>query len=432
MEFTKGRRNFLVTLLSFMVGMIYFIPYIRISFYDQTVAALQLTNAQMGILGSVYGTLAIFCYGIGGILAQKFSPKLLIAVSLAGTGAVSLWQATFPSYTCLIIIYCLYAVFTTATLWSPYITMMRSFGTDAEQGRLFGISESMRSVVSAVVGFIFIWIFSLFSNETGGYRAILIIAAVIYFVFAVLALVCFPNTAKAEKKERESRGNILAAMKLPGVWLVGLFIFFCYALNCGGAYYFGTYTTQVLHTSQAVSSGLQILRTYILAIGLGIVGGIVIDKFKYRSRFLMLALAGATIASAIMPALSGYMWAAIVVSVIISGINYMIKSVYYSIMDEAMIPRDLTGAASGIISFLAYVPDAFITAMVGGWLDQDPIGGFNKLFIFMALCGAAAILCAVLINRQYIKKEQLTFCRQCPEKIFSLALPGFWEVEILC
>lgn len=405
MEFTKGRRNFLVTLLSFMVGMIYFIPYIRISFYDQTVAALQLTNAQMGILGSVYGTLAIFCYGIGGILAQKFSPKLLIAVSLAGTGAVSLWQATFPSYTCLIIIYCLYAVFTTATLWSPYITMMRSFGTDAEQGRLFGISESMRSVVSAVVGFIFIWIFSLFSNETGGYRAILIIAAVIYFVFAVLALVCFPNTAKAEKKERESRGNILAAMKLPGVWLVGLFIFFCYALNCGGAYYFGTYTTQVLHTSQAVSSGLQILRTYILAIGLGIVGGIVIDKFKYRSRFLMLALAGATIASAIMPALSGYMWAAIVVSVIISGINYMIKSVYYSIMDEAMIPRDLTGAASGIISFLAYVPDAFITAMVGGWLDQDPIGGFNKLFIFMALCGVAAIICAVLINRQYIKKN---------------------------
>lgn len=78
MEMSKGRRNFLVTLLSFMVGMIYFIPYIRISFYDQTVVALQLTNAQMGVLGSVYGTLAIFCYGIGGILAQKYSPRLLM------------------------------------------------------------------------------------------------------------------------------------------------------------------------------------------------------------------------------------------------------------------------------------------------------------------------------------------------------------------
>lgn len=405
MEMSKGRRNFLVTLLSFMVGMIYFIPYIRISFYDQTVVALQLTNAQMGVLGSVYGTLAIFCYGIGGILAQKYSPRLLIAISLAGTGAVSLWQATYPSYTQLIVIYCLYAIFTTATLWSPYITLMRSFGTDAEQGRLFGISESLRSVVSSVVGFLFIWIFSLFSNVMGGYRAILIIAAGIYFVFALLALLFFPKEVKAEKKEKTSFTSIVAAMKLPGVWLVGLFIFFCYALNCGGAYYFGTYTTQVLHTSEAVSSGLQILRTYILAIGLGVIGGLIIDRFKYRSRFLILSLLIATVASAIMPALSSHVWVAIVVSVVISGINYMVKSVYYSIMDEAMIPRDLTGAASGVISFLAYVPDAFITIMVGVWLDQDPIGGFNKLFFFMAACGVAAILCAVIINRQYIKKS---------------------------
>lgn len=405
MEMSKGRRNFLVTLLSFMVGMIYFIPYIRISFYDQTVVALQLTNAQMGVLGSVYGTLAIFCYGIGGILAQKYSPRLLIAISLAGTGAVSLWQATYPSYTQLIIIYCLYAIFTTATLWSPYITLMRSFGTDAEQGRLFGISESLRSVVSSVVGFLFIWIFSLFSNVMGGYRAILIIAAGIYFVFALLALLFFPKEVKAEKKEKTSFTSIVAAMKLPGVWLVGLFIFFCYALNCGGAYYFGTYTTQVLHTSEAVSSGLQILRTYILAIGLGVIGGLIIDRFKYRSRFLILSLLIATVASAIMPALSSHVWVAIVVSVVISGVNYMVKSVYYSIMDEAMIPRDLTGAASGVISFLAYVPDAFITIMVGVWLDQDPIGGFNKLFFFMAACGVAAILCAVIINRQYMKKS---------------------------
>ena len=157
MNLTKSKRNLLVTLLSFMVGMIYFIPFIRISFYDQTIAALNLTNTQLGFLGSIYGTLAIFCYAVGGILAQKFSPRILIGISLAGTGATTLWQATFPSYTSLIIIFALYAVFTTATLWSPYITLMRSFGSDAEQGRLFGISESLRSLVSAAVGFLFIW-----------------------------------------------------------------------------------------------------------------------------------------------------------------------------------------------------------------------------------------------------------------------------------
>lgn len=85
MNLTKSKRNLLVTLLSFMVGMIYFIPFIRISFYDQTIAALNLTNTQLGFLGSIYGTLAIFCYAVGGILAQKFSPRILIGISLAGT-----------------------------------------------------------------------------------------------------------------------------------------------------------------------------------------------------------------------------------------------------------------------------------------------------------------------------------------------------------
>lgn len=219
MNLTKSKRNLLVTLLSFMVGMIYFIPFIRISFYDQTIAALNLTNTQLGFLGSIYGTLAIFCYAVGGILAQKFSPRILIGISLAGTGATTLWQATFPSYTSLIIIFALYAVFTTATLWSPYITLMRSFGSDSEQGRLFGISESLRSLVSAAVGFLFIWIFSLFSDEMGGYRMILIIAAVIYFVFAVLtdriSLFC-PDGKERSGKKGQYTGSLKASRRLAG------------------------------------------------------------------------------------------------------------------------------------------------------------------------------------------------------------------------
>lgn len=405
MELSKGRRNFLVTLLSFMVGMIYFIPFIRISFYDQTIAALSLTNTELGTLGSIYGTVAVFCYAVGGYFAQKFSPKLLIAISLAGTGAATVWQATFPSYGSLVIIFVLYSIFTTATLWSPYITLMRSFGSDAEQGRLFGISESLRSVISSAVGFLFIWIFSLFADDIGGYRAILLIAAGLYFVFAVLAMIFLPSNVKSTKVEKQEKGSVLAALKIPGVWLVGLFIFFTYYLICGGAYYFGTYTTQVLNTSESVSSALQILRTYILAIGLGIVGGIVADKFKYRSRFLMISLACAIVTSALMPFLTNFIWVAIIVSVIISAINYMMKSIYFSIMDEALIPRDLTGAASGVISFIAYIPDAFIGSLVGVWLDQNVITGFNKLFASMAISGVAALVLAYIINKRYISQK---------------------------
>ena len=150
---------------------------------------------------------------------------------------------------------------------------------------------------------------------------------------------------------------------------------------------------------------MQLIRTYILAIGLGIVGGIAIDRFKYRSRFLVIFLAAAVVCCFALPGLTNHFWVAIVVTMIISGINYMIKSVYYSIMDEALIPRELTGAASGIIGLVAYVPDAFIGSLVGSWLDKDPIGGFNNLFIYMGINGVLAILCAVIINRRYIKNK---------------------------
>lgn len=409
MEISKRKRGLLVTLVSLMVGMIYFIPYIYITFYDQTLEALNLTNTQLGSLGSLYGTLAIFCYMLGSFLAQKFSPRILIAVSLIGTGVAALWESTFPPYAALVVIYVLYAFFTTATLWSAYITLMRSLGTDAEQGRLFGISESIRSVMSTFVGFLFIWIMSLFSSQVGGYRLVLIIAAVIYFLFAALALLLFPKNVAVEKKERTSAKNILTAMKIPGVWLVGLFIFFCYALNCGGAYYFGAYSTQVLHMSDSVASALQIIRTYILAIFLGAIGGFLIDRFKYRTRFLMGLVACAAILSFLMPVFSNFFWVATIASVCISGINYMIKAIYFSVMDEAIIPRELTGAASGIISFIAYIPDAFITLMVGSWLDKYGNGGFTRLFLFMGICGVCAVVCAWLINRQYIasQKERL-------------------------
>ena len=59
---SKGKRNFLLVLISVMVGIIYFIPYLRFFFYDQMLDGFHLTNLQLGTLGSIYGLVALFCY----------------------------------------------------------------------------------------------------------------------------------------------------------------------------------------------------------------------------------------------------------------------------------------------------------------------------------------------------------------------------------
>lgn len=73
----EKNRNLALIIVSFAVGMCYFIPYIRFSFYDQTLEVFSINNTQMGILGSVFGAVAIVCYLISGFLAEKLQLSLI-------------------------------------------------------------------------------------------------------------------------------------------------------------------------------------------------------------------------------------------------------------------------------------------------------------------------------------------------------------------
>ena len=71
-------------LLAAGAGIIFQLPYIRETFYPQIQSAMGLTNAQMGLLSSGYATMATLSYFIGGAIADRFSPRLMLTVSLLG------------------------------------------------------------------------------------------------------------------------------------------------------------------------------------------------------------------------------------------------------------------------------------------------------------------------------------------------------------
>lgn len=100
---TDSRRAFIkkygtLLLLATGAGIIFQLPYIRETFYPQIQEAMNLTNTQMGLLSSGYSSVALFSYFIGGIIADKFSARKLLAFSFITTGLLGLWFSTFPSY----------------------------------------------------------------------------------------------------------------------------------------------------------------------------------------------------------------------------------------------------------------------------------------------------------------------------------------------
>ena len=70
-------------LLATGAGIIFQLPYIRETFYVPIQNAMNLSNAQMGLLSSGYATMSLFSYFIGGIIADKFSARKLLTSPLS-------------------------------------------------------------------------------------------------------------------------------------------------------------------------------------------------------------------------------------------------------------------------------------------------------------------------------------------------------------
>ena len=70
-------------ILSATVALAYQLPFLRFTFYDQFAAAYQLSNTQIGILASALNLTYTLCYPIGGWMADRFSMRTLISITLA-------------------------------------------------------------------------------------------------------------------------------------------------------------------------------------------------------------------------------------------------------------------------------------------------------------------------------------------------------------
>jgi Sugar phosphate permease len=412
---SNKKRNFVVVLISVMVGLIFFIPYIRFSFYDQFVAAFGLSNLELGNIGSIYGLISLFCYPVGGILADRFSSRVMLAVSFGACSVLTFWEASFPGYSSLLIISALFAIFNAGTMWAPYIKLLRSLGTENEQGKLFGTSEALRGIASAVVGFVFLALMGYFVDQIAGIRMVLISFGFIYAVFAVLSMLFLPKIENVEKigqtaeagTKKSVFANVMTVLKLPGTWLLSLFMFSCYCVIITGVNYLGTYSTQILGISPELSSGIALFRNYVVVVVAGVLAGILADKAKSKLMFIIYLLASIVVCSGIMPFISQAVMISVVVSVVIAYLYYSVKSVYFSVMGEGGIPLELTGIAAGIISFITFSPDAFITSLMGSWLDADPVQGFNMIFAWMAIWSVVAIVFAFIINKRSVTNRKI-------------------------
>ncbi|WP_138264498.1 MFS transporter [[Clostridium] hylemonae] len=394
-------------LLATGAGIIFQLPYIRETFYVPIQNAMNLSNAQMGLLSSGYATMSLFSYFIGGIIADKFSARKLLTFSFIATGILGLWFSTFPGYTISRVIFVLMGISTIITYWSACIKATRMLGTDEEQGRLFGLQEGLRGIMNALLVFGMTAAFTRFADEVAGASAAIKVCSIVVIIIGILNFIFIEDTKKEENSESlaEITKGMFKALLIPRVWLLVAIVFTAYSVY-GLIAYATTFAQQFYGLSAASAATLGGVRYLIQGAG-GIVGGFLADKMKSRFKVIIGGCIGLALSFGlfiVMPSKASL--CVMVVANFFVGLFfiYAVRSQYFAVHDDAGIPINMSGRVSGIASCLGYTPDIFMYTLVGSWMDNYGRTGYNMTWAYAMI---AAVLCAIItfILSRIVKKE---------------------------
>jgi len=410
------RRWLIMTCLCLSGGIIYLLPYLREVYYIPLQKVLYLSNTQLGLLMSVFGTVAMISYLPGGWLADRVSPRKLLTLSLVATGMAGLYFATFPSYQVCIAIHAFWGLSCTLTFWAALIKATRNWASSTEQGRAFGILESGRGIAEVASSTAFLAVFAKLGSENFALSQVIILFSVLNIIIGIMTWFSLRDSTRdnLRKEEKETIGlkEVIKVLKMPMVWLISIVILAAYSAYWG-SYYFTPLATEVFLMSVVFGGALGVGKMWIKpisALGAGFLADKIGPSRTVAWSFVILIFSfGVFIFTPGSPKLVLIL---VINTAIAATAIFALRGVYFALLEEGGVPLAVTGTATGALSVIGFSPDVFMPVLGGILLDGYPGAlGYRYFFIFISGLCIIGLLAALLIlqkvTRQKGKKEKI-------------------------
>ena len=398
-----------LAIISFSIAgsVIYELPYIKYVYYDKFVEAFGMTNAQAGFLLSAYAIGCLILYIPGGILADKFSTKRMLVLSLFGTGILGLIMAFFMNYTTALIVFFLFAVTTSFVFWAALNKGLRILGGKEDSGQTYGWSYALGSVISLICGFGFWALYaSTEKSHDAMFRTILAMSLAVMVAGVLVQLTFKDESASLQQASEEDKfklSDVGKAIKNPYLWWASVIMFLIYTIYSNISY-FTPYLSSQVGMDVSDSAFVGIIRGYVFYF-LSPLGGYIADKILkstlrlYGYGFIILGVL--FFITTQVPAGEGSVAVAITISLLASAFAMMLYGVMWSILNEIDIPISYAATAIGLASMVIYLPDLFVPAMIGNWLDTyGEEAGYFRMFIFFGICCVAAVILSLTLAKK--------------------------------
>ena len=390
---------------------IFGLPFHTARFFRPTLLeSFGFTNTQLGDVFAVYGVMAMIAYFPGGVLADRFSARTLLTVSLVSTGAGGFYMATFPGAWGMALLYGYWGVTTILLFWAALIRATREWGGTTSQGKAFGVLEGGRGAAAAVFATLGVAVLAwgmpdnaaFASNEErrSAFRLVILMYSFAAIATAALTWFLIPPARSVRDSSRSLFRGIAVVTTRPLVWAQAGVIICAY---CGykGLDNYSLYAVQVLGFDEVRAAGLAAWGSYIRPVA-AIAAGVLADRWS-ASRSLGLAFLILLIAYSILSMAfpEGHGLTLIYANVAISFVAvFALRGVYYALLEENYTPAFLTGSVTGMVSFIGYTPEIFFAPITGRILDATPgVGGHQNYFLFLAAVMLVALIVVAWLVR---------------------------------
>jgi predicted MFS family arabinose efflux permease len=393
-------------------GAIYKLYFIDSVFYIQMQKFMGLSHTQIGLLYSIAGIVTTIGFLTAIFITDRFSKKKMIPLALIVNGLAGLGMATFPSFPTLLILYCCFAICSDMLFWPTMLKTIRLMGSETDQGRMFGFLESGRGLIDTIIAFAGLGLFTMLGSGALGFKG-----AIVFFAGLAIALGIFSyfaieddeisKVAKSSERNKIAFEGMMKAFKNIGIWIVAFNIFSVYTVYIG-IRYFVPFLEDIYSIPIALASAYGIINGYVLKMVGGPIGGYIADKVtKSAAKFIRIMLIITFIFLSInilLPHGKISVYIAFVISISIASSIFCMRAVYFASMEEVKVPREITGSAMALGSFIGYLPGAFMATIYGTILDSNPgLTGYKLVFTTMAvLCLLGVFVSSILVKR--IKK----------------------------
>jgi MFS family permease len=373
---------------------IYILPYVLARVFRPTfLDVFNLTNLELGGLFSIYGVVAFFSYLYGGVLADRYSPRKLLSISLIFTSLGGLIMMTYPSYLIMQLLFAYWGFTTVFIFWAPMLKATRAIGGVKMQGKTFSFLDGGRGVVASSIGLIGVLIFSILITEDVSSLTLSEKQEVFKYVIGASSLIVFIigivvySYLKIELKDDEKIGNIksiLELAKLKSVWLIS-FIILCAYMGYKITDIYSLYASEVMLFDEINAARVGALQQYLRPI-VCISVAFFTDKNGNINNiligFFVMMLGSILFASGLIKVSMNILF--FISLIIVATGTYAIRGLYFSILKDGKIPYILSGTAIGLISIVGYSPDIFATPLYGYLLDNYP-GILGHQYVYLIL-----------------------------------------------